>query len=373
MSPVLRRIATLLLFLGLAAPAGAADPGRWTLTGRTTLPPEYFQGLAADPGGIVFAGPQIGLHRTDLRLRQVASIPTGIHPDVAAGEGFNHIGDIAYDPRGGGRLLLPLECFSPFQGTDPSDPDNPCRRGAIGIADPESLGWRSHIRLDPAEIPKVMWLALDPSGLAWTQSGRDLLAYDIEAPADPLRAVRRIPGVLPGNCTGAVFFRGRLFCAVYADSAFRIWSLDVNAPAAPLLEIERAIIGEAEGLEAYAGHGGQLHWLVVPDIRSGPPTFGPQFPTLLHFSPAGEPVTGTPAKPAAIRLLATRSGRRVRVTATTTVAGRRFPVRFATARAGRRTVALDDEGHGTLRLRKRGRVTVKVTARGLIPARTRLR
>jgi hypothetical protein len=364
---LLRLALVAALLVAFAAPAQAADPGRWTLTGRTTLPPEYFQGLAADPAGVMFAGPQIGLHRTDLSLRQTASIPAGVHPDVMAAEGFNHIGDLAYDPRAGGRLLLPLECFSPFQGTDPADPDNPCLRGAIGIADPATLAWRSHIRLDPAEIKKAMWLAIDPAtNLVWTQADNDLLAYDIESGADPRQAVQRLPGAAPAKCTGAVFFRGRLLCATYSGETFRVWSVDVLAPAAPAqLEIERTIAGEAEGLEVWAGHGGQLHWLVVPDINTAAPTYGRQFSTLLHFSPAGEPPAGERALPAKVRVSARRRGRKVTVRATTVVAGRTYPVQFGEARAGKRKQQLDADGRATLRLPKARRVTVKVTSKGL--------
>jgi hypothetical protein len=369
-----RLLAAVVLLVALAAPAQAADPGRWTLTGRTTLPMEYFQGLAADPAGVMFAGPQVGLHRTGLDLRQTATNPNGIHPEVLSGEGFNHIGDLAYDARGGGRLLLPLECFSPFQGTDPADPDNPCLRGAIGIADPQTLAWRYHIRLDPSEIKKAMWLAIDPAtNLVWTQADNDLLAYDIENGGDPRRAIVRLPGAAPAKCTGAVFFRGRLFCATYSGTTFRVWSVDPAAPGAPLLEIERRISGEAEGLEVWAGHGGQLHWLVVPDIRTGAPTYGAQFSTLLHFSPTGEPLAGARQRPAKIRVSAKRRGKRVRVRATVVVAGRRFGVQAGVARVGRRSVFLDEQGRGTLRLRKAARATVKVSARGLRAGKKRTR
>ena len=41
---------TLALVAGaLAAPARAADPGRWKETGTTTLPIQYYQGVTVDP------------------------------------------------------------------------------------------------------------------------------------------------------------------------------------------------------------------------------------------------------------------------------------------------------------------------------------
>ena len=40
--------ATLALALGIASPAGAADPGRWLLTGASSVPNNYWQGLTSD-------------------------------------------------------------------------------------------------------------------------------------------------------------------------------------------------------------------------------------------------------------------------------------------------------------------------------------
>ena len=54
----MRRIRALLtifgagvaLTLGVASSAGAQDPGKWLLTGASSVPITYWQGLTSDPG-----------------------------------------------------------------------------------------------------------------------------------------------------------------------------------------------------------------------------------------------------------------------------------------------------------------------------------
>ena len=120
--------------------------------------------------------------------------PGAIPPAVEQAEGYNHIGDPTWDPGEGGRVLLPLECFTPGVG-------NTCGTGSFGVADPATLDFRYYVKLDPAEIPKAMWAETSPDGsLIWTSSGDDLLAYRStevsqanRAPAGPLlEPVRRL-------------------------------------------------------------------------------------------------------------------------------------------------------------------------------------
>ncbi len=65
----MRRIGVALLVLATcvaAAPARAADPGRWRVTGTTTLPLLYYQGVTVDPArNFYFDGIFVGLYRTD--------------------------------------------------------------------------------------------------------------------------------------------------------------------------------------------------------------------------------------------------------------------------------------------------------------------
>jgi hypothetical protein len=269
----------------------AADPGRWLLTGVSYLPTAYWQGLTADPSGrrVFFTGTTEGLWRTTPRLRQTARKPSAIPANVKSAEGYNHIGDPSWDSAEGGRVLLPLECFTPGLGDT-----NPCDTGSFGVADPSTLAWRYYVKLDPAEIPKAMWAEVSPDGsLVWTSSGPDLLAYAAAsvsqanaAPgAAPIRSVQRLPGAVPpSGITGAVFRAGRLLLAGDDAGPFQVWSID---PATGIreVEIERRICGESEGLHVMRTMGGELHWLIAP-VGIGCPrlTFGPES-ALLHFTP----------------------------------------------------------------------------------------
>jgi hypothetical protein len=195
-----RLIAALVavwLVAAVAPAAQAQDPGRWLLTGATSVPNTYWQGLTSDPAEqrVFFTGVFEGLWRTTPLLRQTAGEGNAIPPLVRLIEGYNHIGDPTWDPAEGGRVLLPLECFTSGVG-------NTCGTGSFGVADPETLGMRYYVKLDPAEIPKAMWAETSPDGeLVWTSSGADLLAYrsgDVvpasAAPgAPPIRAAARVP------------------------------------------------------------------------------------------------------------------------------------------------------------------------------------
>jgi hypothetical protein len=298
----MRRIAVALLALAtclaVAAPARAADPGRWRLTGTTTLPIVYYQGVTVDPArNLFFDGVFVGLYRTDPAFRETGRNDDVIPPDVHAGEGYNHIGDISWDGAEGGRILLPLECYVPGGPNG----GNPCLHGSIGVADPSTLQWRYDVRLDPAEIPKAMWNEVSPDGtLVWTSSGSDLLAYrtaDI-TPANgapghaPIHSVRRLAGAVPpSGITGATFVDGRMLIAGQTGETFSVYSIDL-ATGERRLEIERQIVGESEGLVTRAGP--TLGWLVQPfNTERKTPTYSPDHATLLSFRPTAG--TGAPA------------------------------------------------------------------------------
>jgi hypothetical protein len=283
------RIALLALGFALlaSAPASARDPGRWTLTGFSSVPNKYWQGVVTPGQGkpLFFSGVFTGLHRTSANLRETGTFDPVIPASVLASEGYNHVGDIGYQ---GGRVLLPLECFTPGGPNG----GNTCGTGSIGVADPATLTFQYYIKLDPAEIPKAMWVEASPDGqLLWTSSGPDLLAYNSAdvtpanaAPAAaPIRAVRRLPGaVTPSGVTGAAFYRGRLFLAGAQGTTYQVWSVDVTT-GARRLELElRNVQGEAEGLTQVPLLGSRLHFLVAP--LAAKPTFGPTV-GLLHFAP----------------------------------------------------------------------------------------
>ncbi len=276
--------AALALAVAISAPASARDPGRWTLTGWSSVPNTYWQGVTtAGPGKpLFFSGLWTGLHRTARSLRQTGSVDPVIPPTVLATESYNHVGDIGYQ---GGRVLLPLECYYPTL------PDaNTCDTGSIGVADPATLAFQYHVKLDPSEIPKAMWVEASPDGeLLWTSSGPDLLAYrasDVNAanaaPGGPaIQSVQRLAGAVPpSGVTGAAFYRGRLLLAGAQGTTYQVWSVNVTT-GARRLEVEIPHVqGEAEGLTQVPLLGARLHFLVAP--LAADPTFGPTV-GLLHF------------------------------------------------------------------------------------------
>jgi hypothetical protein len=278
------------LCLGAGAPAQAADPGRWVETGFDPITINYYQGVTSDPtGDLFFDGFTVGVYRTSGDLTEEASVANAIPADVNRREGYNHIGDLSWDAAEGGRLLLPLECYTFGQG-------NFCGTGSFGVADPQTLAWRYYVKLDPAEIQKAMWAEVSPDGsLVWTSAGSDLLAYrtsDINpanaAPQGPLlHPVRRLVGAVPpSGVTGATFYQGRLFLAGQDGGPFQVWSIDTQT-GERTLEIEKRVFGESEGLDVFDGRGGILHWQIGPISFSGPPTYGQN--VLVHFVPANQP------------------------------------------------------------------------------------
>ena len=287
----------LLAGLCLAAPAGAADPGRWTLVRTSTIPLLYYQGVTDSAARTLWFSGFLGVWRTDRDLRQLAGNADVIPQAVKDAEGYNHIGDLDYDPAEGGRLLLPLECYYP--GTP--NGGNTCPRtgaigtGSIGVADPQTLAWRYHVKLDQAEIKKAMWVETTPDGSLWTQDGPDLLRYSLAdvSPANAapggraIQPLQRLAGAVPPTgITGATVHAGRLFVAGQRGRLFQVWSID-PATGSRRLEAERTIAGESEGLAVVPARGGLLHWQVMPFAPGATPTYGTGAGALLTFAPAG--------------------------------------------------------------------------------------
>ena len=355
--------AALAAVLAGAGPASAADPGRWRLAQADSVPLSYFQGLTHSAAGSwFFDGITVGLFRTDRGLVQKAQEPNALTPDLTA-QGFNHIGDLAWDAREGGRLLLPLECYVPGQPNG----GNTCGRGAIGVSDPATLRLRYAVALDPADIAKAMWAEVGPGGAElWTSSGRDLLAYDANAIAPgalaPLRPVRRLAGAVPpSGVTGAAFYRGRLFLAGQDAGALQVWSVDVTGATAPVLELELpGVAAESEGLDVLDARGGVLHWLLTPfPPGGGNPTYGTGHSELLTFVPAADARLQVRVAPA--RAVAGRSTR-LTVTVTERYAGRLHRVEGARVSAGAAHALTAADGTAHLRVRRSTPGPLRVTA-----------
>ena len=219
-------------------------------------------------------------------MSQTAGVATAIPPAVKLAEGYNHIGDPTWNSGDGGRVILPLECFTSGVG-------NTCGTGSFGVADPATLAWRYYVKLDPAQIKKAMWAETSPDGsLIWTSDGDDLLAYRSSevtaanaAPNGPLLApVRRLVGAVPpSGVTGAVFDHRRLLLAGATGSTFQVWSVNTSTGSGELV-LEQHVCGEAEGLDIIPTLGGELHWVIAPFQVGCTPTFGPGV-ALLHFIP----------------------------------------------------------------------------------------
>jgi hypothetical protein len=386
--------AILAAALLLVPTADAADPGRWTETGLSTIPIVYYQGIASDPGKrLFFNGIYTGLYRTDPLLGETARNDNVIPPDVHAREQYNHIGDIAWDAREGGRVLLPMECYYPQAAPGQSDPNNTCKTGSFGVADPETLRWRYYVKIDPAVMAKAMWVAVSPDGkLAWTGIGKDFFAFSMDditqakaAPAGPaIKPVRVLKDARPpSGVTGAAFYRGKFYVAGQdAPEGFQVWSVDLDTGARQL-EIEKQIVGESEGIDFFDGLGGTLHWLIQPYNTKGPPTYGTSNGTLLHFVPK-EGVAG-PEEPAArapkIRLTAAprhiQPGRSTRMsfTARARIAGRDEPVNGAKVVFLGRSVTTGRSGTAAMRVRPgaSGVQRARVTRADLRPGKANVR
>src|SRR3954447_15292408 len=156
--------------LAVASTAAASNPGRWVLTGASSVPDNYWQGLTSDPSDsqLFFIGPSQGLWQTTPQLVQTAGVSKEIPTAVKQSVGYNHIGDPTWLDGEGGRVVLPMECFNPA-----ADPSNTCGKGAFGVADPGTLAFRYYVQLDPAP-PLPLLRAARPAPHPEGDVGRDL-------------------------------------------------------------------------------------------------------------------------------------------------------------------------------------------------------
>jgi hypothetical protein len=363
----MRPLLVSVVALALVAPAAnAADPGRWVRVAVVTTKGEYYQGMASDPARLLFFdGFLVGGYRTDAALNEQARNENLI----PAGEPFNHIGDWTWDPAEGGRLILPLECYSPGKPNG----GNTCGLGALGVADPTTLTWRYRVMLDPADIAKAMWAEVSPDGrLVWTSSGPDLLAYaaadvnEANAGAGPIHPVARLAGAVPpSGITGAVFDGPRLLVAGQSAGPFEVWSIDLST-GARRLEIETPWAGESEGLDRVDALGGELHWMVQPlDPRGRPPTFGTGHGTVVSFVRKSD---------ARIRLrVVGGNARRVVVRATLRFLGRDHPLSGARVALGGARATTDAAGRAALRSSRKPGAAVTARKPPLTAGRVTLR
>ncbi len=317
--------AAMTVALALASTASASNPGRWILTGASSVPDNYWQGLTSDPSDsqLFFIGPSQGLWQTTPQLVQTAGVDKAIPTALKQSVGYNHIGDPTWLDGEGGRVVLPMECYNPAQ-----DPSNTCGKGAFGIADPQTLAFRYYVQLDPKFIPKAMWAETSPNGkLIWTSVDNDLIAYRASqviqanaAPSGPqLKPVKTLTNAVPPTgVTGAVFRHGNLLVAGESNHVYDVWSVNTKTGDRKL-KLEQHFCGESEGLDLFSGLGGRLHWIIAPSDDSGCTlTFGPTS-AITHFqrSPGRQryhvkvlDVEGTGPRNLYVALQVTRSGDR---------------------------------------------------------------
>ena len=308
-----------LAALGMtAAAAWGAAPALavWRPSGLATSSIAYNQGITFDPArGDFFldgvsSGTTSGLYRTNSRLVETAANVVVI---PATREGYNHAGDLSFDPVGR-RVLLPLECYYPGSG------GNTCGVGAIGIADPASLTFRYYVNLGTAQIQKAMWAEISPDGRwIWTSSGTHLLVYHA-ADVSPTTAARQRAGTLGGmtgkdlgsvlptsGVTGAAFYQDafmrapRLLLALnqgtysevisYATGSARDGSPTLTGgPRSEITVTQSPVDNESEGLAVTGAGlalnplGGVLDWQMLPAVS--PTTFDSQ---ILSYLPAPAP------------------------------------------------------------------------------------
>jgi len=315
---MMRRMLAALLLIGIAAASGwCAGPASadWRLSSVTVASIFYNQGITFDQarGDFYFDGvtstSNSGLYRTDSDLSLTAADFTVI-PGTT--EGYNHAGDLSFDPVRR-RILLPLECFNPANG------GNTCGLGAIGVADPTTLRFLYYVNLAPEQIAKAMWVEASPDGRwLWTSSGTDLLVYRA-SDVNPVVAREQRAGttggivgddlgaVLPTDgVTGASFstepftHTHHLLLALNRGTYSEVVSYELadgrgaprltSATPTSLITVPQSFVDhESEGLAITrpltlsVPLGGVLHWQMLPVI-----TLLSLYSRILTYSPSAE-------------------------------------------------------------------------------------
>jgi hypothetical protein len=241
----LARLAALAVVVVAAGWGAAPALAGWRASNTTTASIAYNQGVSFDQahGNFFFDGvsstTNSGLYRTDANLVQTAANAAVIPPTR---EGYNHAGDLSFDPQGH-RVVLPLECYYPASG------GNTCGVGAIGVADPVSLRFMYYVNLDTAQIQKAMWDEISPDDRwIWTSSGTHLLVYRAaqvsQTTADRQRAGQL--GGLTGKDLGPVLPNsGVTGAAFYEDALTRVPALVLAVNRGSYSEIISYAIGTA--------------------------------------------------------------------------------------------------------------------------------
>jgi hypothetical protein len=322
---MMRRILRSLLSIGIAAAMGswpASASADWALSRTAFTSILYNQGITFDQarGDFYFDGvtstSNSGLYRTDAQLSLTAA-KFFVIPGTT--EGYNHTGDLSFDPLRR-RILLPLECFYPAKG------GNTCGVGAIGVADPATLRFLYYVNLSPGQIAKAMWVEASPDGRwLWTSSGTHLLVYRASDVSPEVAGQQRaglqggivgddLGAVLPTDAvTGASFYTEpfthttHLLLALNRGTSSEVVSYELAGARAPRLESTTPTLlitvpqsffdHESEGLaitrplNLSVPLGGVLHWQMLPVI-----TLFSLYSRILTYSPSAHDPHGAAAR-----------------------------------------------------------------------------
>jgi hypothetical protein len=319
---MVRRVLYPLLLLAIAATAGwcaAPAAADWRLSNTTFASILYNQGITFDQArgdffldGVTSTSTS-GLYRTNSDLSLTAA-DFNIIPGTT--EGYNHAGDLSFDPLRR-RVLLPLECYYPANG------GNTCRVGAIGVADPTTLRFLYYVNLAPGQIAKAMWVEASPDGRwIWTSSGTHLLVYRASDVNPQVAGQQRagttggivgedLGAVLPTDgVTGASFYTDpfthtrHLLLALNQGTYAETVSYDLGPGQGPprltsptptsLITVPQSFLDhESEGLaisrplNLSTPLGGVLHWQMLPVI-----TLLSLYSRILSYSPSAGDAQG---------------------------------------------------------------------------------
>lgn len=319
---MMRRILYRLLFLAVAAASvwhAAPAAADWRLSNTTFASILYNQGITFDQArgdffldGVISTS-NSGLYRANSELSLTAA-NFSVLPGTT--EGYNHAGDLSFDPLRR-RVLLPLECYYPANG------GNTCGVGAIGVADPTTLRFLYYVNLAPEQIAKAMWVEVSPDGRwIWTSSGTHLLVYrasDINPDVARQQRAGKMGGivgedlgaVLPTDgVTGASFYTepftgtGHLLLALNRGTYAEIVSYDLgpgrgtprltsHRPTSLITVPQSFFDHESEGvaitlpLNLSTPLGGVLHWQMLPVI-----TLLSLYSRILTYSPSADDAHG---------------------------------------------------------------------------------
>jgi hypothetical protein len=323
---MMRRILPCLLSIGIAAVSGwwpASASADWGLRSTTFTSILYNRGITFDQAGgdFYFDGvtstSNSGLYRTEPDLSLTAANFT-LLPGTT--EGYNHAGDLSFDPLRR-RILLPLECFYPARG------GNTCGVGAIGVADPATLRFLYYVNLSSEQIAKAMWVEASPDGRwLWTSSGTHLLVYRASDVSPEVAGGQRagvqggivgddLGAVLPTDAvTGASFYTepfthtSHLLLALNRGTSSEVVSYELaggrgaprltSSTPTSLITVPQSFFDhESEGLaitrplNLSAPLGGVLHWQMLPVI-----TLFSLYSRILTYSPSAHDPHGAAAR-----------------------------------------------------------------------------